>query len=373
MRILYVTQVRLDEPHGGARHVHAVVQGLARRGHGVTVVAPGRDPEPVHGPRWRRVRPGDYRKPGARMEALLAGLSAKVVAERLPQVAYVRISPSSSIVPFTLRRLGVAYLAELNGRSLEELRKAGAPPWKITGAQLTLRSVCRRAACVVAVADNIAEHARTALGASQVEVVENGADVSTAVPGDRDAARRRLGIDPNRTILVFAGSLVPELRLDLLVEAVRCHPEWTLLVAGDGPQRPILEAAAKATPDRIRYLGKVPHDEAVTLLQAADLGVSVRDGDLGMKPFEMAAVGRRMVLLDVPGAQRIADLYPRELHAVSLVRERTPEGLARSIEMALTAEREAPLPREVVDSVRREVGWDRAVDRIEALLRSCAG
>ncbi|MCK6552290.1 glycosyltransferase, partial [Myxococcota bacterium] len=54
MKILFVTQVVVDRPHGGPRHVLAVARELAALGHDVTLLAPGDEP-PVPG--VKRLRP----------------------------------------------------------------------------------------------------------------------------------------------------------------------------------------------------------------------------------------------------------------------------------------------------------------------------
>jgi glycosyltransferase involved in cell wall biosynthesis len=373
VRLVYVTQVRLDTPHGGPRHVHAVVRGLARSGHAVTLIGPGDDTVPADLSRLRRIRPGRTLAPGARLELALAGSVARAVFERSPEVACVRICPSTSAVPETLARLSVPFWLELNGRVIEEMRRSGAPTWKQAMAQASLQWACRRAAGVVAVAENIAEHARRVLRARRVEIIENGADTETAIPGDRTEARRELQLPPGVPIVAFAGSFVPEQQLSLLFEAVLGMPaEVRLILAGDGPGRAQVEAAARAHPNRIQYWGPVAHERAVKLLQAATLCANARDGDLGMKPFEAAAVGRRIVVFEAPGVRRLTELYRPEDRGVEVVQARSAEALRAGIARAIEAESQGPIPRATVERVRRAVGWDRAVDQLEALFQQSA-
>lgn len=369
MRILYVTQVQLDRPYGGARHVLAVTKELAARGHAVELLAPGRDGAP---PGVRR-RPGPSGlAPGVRLEAALAAEVAWAAVRFSPQVGYVRISASSALVPRTLTALQVPYVVELNGCILDELKKLGRSDPAVAAVRFNLWRVLRRARAVVAVEPSVARHASDALGATDVEVIRNGADLEVATPGDRAAARRRLGLEAKGPLLAFAGTLAPELRFDLLFAALEKAPDLGLVLVGDGPQRARVRAAADRLGGQLTWLGSRPHEDAVDALRAADVCVNVRDGIVGMKVFEYAAVGRRFVTFDVAEAPELDALYP-ELDAVHLVRHRTPDGVLSAVRAALEAEaRRGPLPPEAVERARGQVGWDRTARRIEALLHRVA-
>lgn len=368
MRILYVTQVVLDRPHGGPRHVLSVVRHLREQGHEVLLLAPGHD-TPLPG--VQRMRPPSALQPGVRMESVLAARAAEAVVRWRPDVAYVRLSASSSFIPLALWALRVPVVVELNGRLIEELRKLGRSPTAVAVVRFNLRRVVERVHTLVAVEPKIGRHATEVLNAPRVVVIENGADVDAATPGPRAEARARLGLAPPGPLLTFAGTLVPELRLDLLFEVMADRPDLSLVLAGDGPQRDrVAAAAAGPFGRRLRWLGAVPHATAVDCLRAADVCVNVRDGDLGMKSFEYAAVGRRFVNFDVEGVERLTTLFPGH-EAVHLVRERTKEGLLRAITGALDAERSrGPLPAPAVEAVRGRVGWGHTARRIAELLAS---
>ena len=367
MRILFVTQVRLDRPQGGPRHVLAVARCWAEAGHSVALLAPGTDPPD---PGVQRVRPRRVAA-GARLEAALAARLPGLLVRSSPDVAYVRLSATSSLVPFALGALRLPFVTELNGRLLDELAALGRPPAAIAAVRAVQRRVAALAFATVAVEGRIGAHAREALGARDVRVIENGADLRAATPGDRAAARRRLGLAPRTPLLAFAGTLAPELRLDLLAEALRSRPGVQLVVAGDGPARARWEAAIQDLPN-VRYVGPRPHGEAIDLLRAADVCVNVRDGDLGMKALEYAAVGRRFVAFRVDGAERLERLYPGE-RAAFLVEERSAPALGAALDAALDAEAAGPLSAEGIAGARAEVGWERTAARIAAVLDEARG
>lgn len=367
MKILFATQVELDRPYGGARHVSAVARELAKLGHEVTLLAPGHEDAPAG---VKRVRPPRGIGPGARLEAVLAALAARELVAQRFEVAYVRVSASSSLIPLAIAARGVPLVLELNGRILEEMHKLGRPPLAIAVTRRSLRALSRIAEAWVAVEPKIARHAEEALGARNVQVIENGADLDAATPGDRDAAKRALGLDPNARYVAFTGTLVPEQRFDLLLETHARQTKFSLLIAGGGAQAALLEDAAK-TRAGIVLLGSVPHATAIDALRAAHVCINVRDGDLGMKCFEYAAVGRRFVAFRHEGTERLEALYPGE-EAVHLVDERSAAGIAAGIEAALDAEeRLGPIPPEAIQRARGAIGWDHTAKKIAEVLASC--
>ena len=357
MRILYVTQVDLDAATGAARHVIAVTRELATLGHDVTLLAPGT--QPVPGVRHRR--PPAALEAGVKMELALSALVLREVARRRPDAAYVRISASTSAVPAALAGLRVPVVLELNGPILDELANLGRSDTVIAAVGAALAGVIRTARTLVVPLPSVGTHARDALGAEQVVVVANGADLDAARPGDRAAAREALGLPTEPKMIGLVANLAPELRMDLLAEAHRKLAGVALLVVGDGAQRGFVDAMAMATrpSSPVLYLGKLPHPQAVRAVQAVQVCVNVRDGCLGTKSLEYAAVGRRQVAFDTEGADRIAGLYPG-LDAVHLVAERSAVALRAALEAALDAElSRGPLPDDAVAAARANLGWDQ--------------
>lgn len=85
----------------------------------------------------------------------------------------------------------------------------------------------------------------------------------------RRQAREWLEVKEGQPCLLFVGALSPEKDVTTLLEAMRSlSGEMLLLVAGDGPQRDELRAAATGRPN-IRFLG--PTRDPYNLYAAADL------------------------------------------------------------------------------------------------------
>jgi glycosyltransferase involved in cell wall biosynthesis len=304
------------------------------------------------------------------MEAALATRAVTATLTARFDVAYVRVSASTSLVPLGLAARRLPIVLELNGRILAELHARKRPAWAVALARRSLRASTRVACALIAVEPAIARHAESELGARDVRVIENGADLHTATPGDRASARQALGLEATRCYVAYTGTLAPEQRFDLLLDAQRARRSFTLLVAGAGAQAEKIERARAA--GTVRWLGVLPHAAAIQVIRAADVCVNVREGDLGMKCLEYAACGRRLVAFRAAGTERLEALYPG-LDAVHLVDDRTAHAIGQAIDGALEAERaRGPLPPEAVEAARRMLGWDRTARRIADVLAACA-
>jgi glycosyltransferase involved in cell wall biosynthesis len=365
-RLLFVTQVDLDQPSGNARHVLGLARREQRQLHAGVDQRPGRPT--VAG--TRRIRPPAGLRAGTRMELAHAALATGTTLAHRPELAYIRISASTSAVPAALSALRVPIVLELNGPVLSQLELRGRTPLQVAAARASLRGAVRLSRALVAASPALADHAQHELGARRIEIVGNGVELEVAVPGDRGAARRALGLPEELRLVTLVGTLTPELRLDLLAEAHRKLPGVGLLIVGDGAGSDFVKAMSVAsrpsTP--VLHLGAQPHPVAIQAIQAADVCVNVHDTDLALKGLEYAAVGRRQVCFRVAGAERLEQLYPG-LEAVRLVDERSPAALAEALLSALRAERtQGPLPDAAVTLARRELGWERKAERLLEVL-----
>jgi glycosyltransferase involved in cell wall biosynthesis len=78
-------------------------------------------------------------------------------------------------------------------------------------------------------------------------------------------------------------------RIDLLIDAAAADPALNVVVAGDGPDRGRLEqlAAQRGLNGRVRFAGRVPDDELVTLYaRCRAVFYAPIDEDFGMAPYE---------------------------------------------------------------------------------------
>lgn len=144
--------------------------------------------------------------------------------------------------------------------------------------------------------------------AERVGVFARGVDRERFAPGNGTAARERLGLPIDRPIALWVGRMVPVKGLDLLlaawhgVAADGDVPPPLLVLAGDGEQRAMLELAAAALPDRVRFVGSVPNASLPEWYRAADLVVlPSRSEGVPNVLVEGLACGTPFVASDVGG------------------------------------------------------------------------
>jgi len=120
--------------------------------------------------------------------------------------------------------------------------------------------------------------------------------------------QRKFGLDRARRRLLFSGRLVPEKRVDLLIDAfagiANRRPDWDLLIAGDGILRDELQ---RRVPDAVRsrvvWTGFLDRQEPALANHAADVLVLPSDREpWALVVQEAMAAGLVVVSSDVSGA-----------------------------------------------------------------------
>ena len=130
---------------------------------------------------------------------------------------------------------------------------------------------------------------------------------------DRDAARRRLGLD-GQFVVGWIGSFRRFHALEQAVDAVAGLDGTTLLLVGDGPERARVERLARERGVAVRCTGTVPHDEIPEHLAAMDVALVLASSERAfhyspLKLAEYLAAGLAVVApragaLAAPAARR---------------------------------------------------------------------
>lgn len=205
---------------------------------------------------------------------------------------------------------------------------------------LQTRKVLREADFVLTKSDDLRRKAML-MGSppEETRTVLNGCDLSVFHPGDRLEARRRLQLDPQAEAVVYIGRMDVRKGLCELIEAAASlrpqRPNLHLYLVGEGPDRPVLEAAIQshdAAGNIHALLGCAPDDVAVWMA-AADLVTlpSYMEGCPNVV-LEALACGRPVVATNVGGIPEImSDACGR------LVPPREPAALAHALAAVLDA------------------------------------
>ena len=186
-----------------------------------------------------------------------------------------------------------------------------------------------RAAGIITVCNALRDEV-VALGVDPAKVVSlrNGVDLQLFQPVEREAVRARLGL--TRFTLLAVGHLVPVKAQELAVAAMAQLPDVQLLIAGNGPNRGMLEQMARSlgVADRVSLLGAVPQAQLRDYYGAADALVlpSEREGWANVL-LEAMACGTPVIASRVWGTPEVVAAPEAGL----LMAERSAAGVADAV------------------------------------------
>ncbi len=182
----------------------------------------------------------------------------------------------------------------------------------------------KRADAVITVCHALRDEV-VALGvpADKVTSLRNGVDLQLFRPTERTA-------NPLFTLLTV-GHLVPVKAQELIIAALPLMPDVRLVVAGDGPNRGMLEALARElkVEARVQFLGAVPQSQLRDHYGSADALVlaSSREGWANVL-LESMACGTPVVASRVYGTPEVVAAP----EAGVLMDQRTPQGVADAVD-----------------------------------------
>jgi glycosyltransferase involved in cell wall biosynthesis len=341
-----------DQPGGLNRYVRDLLVALERAGASprALVVGPAADAPPFvdvvssHDVALRR-----------RLRAY-----ARVASERAPDADVIDAHFALyAVVPLLLRRFrGRPLVVHFHGPWADESAATGSGRVASSLQRRIERAVYRRADRLVTLSNAFKRLLVERYGVApwDVEVIPPGVDLEHFSPGDRRAARAALGLPPDAWVVATVRRLVPRMGIDALLDAWRLlDAPGVLAVAGDGPSRPALEAAAGTG---VRFLGGVDEEELVELYRAADVTVvpSLALEGFGLAALESLACGTPVLVTDVGG-------LPEAVHGLDVA---VPAGDAR----ALAARLSSTLPSQAECRARAErFSWNDAVTKTLSVYR----
>jgi D-inositol-3-phosphate glycosyltransferase len=178
----------------------------------------------------------------------------------------------------------------------------------------------------------------------RIEIITPGVDHTVFRPGDRAAARRRVGLTGG-PVLLFVGRIQPLKGADLAVRALaEVRDRTAQLVVIGGPSGPdgigeveALHAlvAELGLESRVHFVAPQPHEQLVAFYRAADVCVvPSRSESFGLVALEAAACGTPVVAANVGGLRLLVD----DGATGFLVDERDPAEYAARIDRVLRDE-----------------------------------
>jgi glycosyltransferase involved in cell wall biosynthesis len=198
-----------------------------------------------------------------------------------------------------------------------------------------------------------------------MERIPNGVDFARF---SRPVARPKnvpVGFVP-RNYILYLGRLVHRKGVDLLLDAfaqLTCHSQLALVICGDGPERPVLEAQTKhwGLGKRVFLLGQVKGESKAYLLQNAVCTVvpsRISEG-FPLVVLESYAAGRPVIGTSVPGLKEAIVANQTGLH----VPPESPDGLTMALGRLVADQQWATRLGEHARLFARNRDWWQIADR----------
>lgn len=159
-------------------------------------------------------------------------------------------------------------------------------PWK----KWLLRRICSGATWLITNSEATKRDLLGIVPRAQVSVLTPG--VEQHVLPSRAEARRRLGMDPEKPVVISVARLIPRKGLDIALRVmarVQTNIDADFVVIGDGPDLRRLEAVAEQSRTRVTWIRNADDEEKWKRLAAADVFLlPVRDEGADVEGFGIA-------------------------------------------------------------------------------------
>jgi glycosyltransferase involved in cell wall biosynthesis len=371
MKIAFVYDVIYPYVKGGVeKRIHELATRLSARGHDVHIIGMKY---------WEG--PDSHKKDGVTLHGICPSQELYADGRRtIGEAIYF----SSRLIPFLMREQfdiidcqQFPYFPCFSVRLVSGLRKM---PFVITWHEVwgdywyeylgwtgffgktTERLVSHLTHNSIAVSGTTAEKLSSLGVRDEIPVFPNGID---------PAQIRAVSPAPDASAIIFAGRLIKEKHVDMLVQAVAMilpeNPDLTVVIIGDGPEREAIRFLIRdrGIPDRVLLKPFVEtHDEVIGLMKSSHVCVipSTREG-FGIAALEALACGLPVVTVDHPD-NAIRELITEETGFLSPL---SVEELASTIQTALSR---YPAMKTACIRSAEFYDWDMVVIRLERYYHS---
>jgi glycosyltransferase involved in cell wall biosynthesis len=320
-RIAYLCLQATVQGQASYAHVHEIIKGLEHRGLRVELFQPNYSN--------RKHAPGAF----IRCFEFIRVQARLLLKLKRFECLYIRSHFATLPIALLAKLAGIPVVQEVNG-SYDDLFACW--PWTRMVSRLFIAASRKQweiANAIIVVAHNMGKWVEREAGNSNWYVVPNGADVSIFHPD----AVPELGLSlPEAPYVVFFGALSNWQGIGPLLEAAGCSawPNLALVIAGDGPLRGEVEAAARENP-QIKYLGKLPYRQipAIVAKSIASISPQTLDGMRSitsmspLKVYESMACGVPVIVTEIPGTAEIV----AELNCGLVIPHKDPKAIASTV------------------------------------------
>lgn len=292
-------------------------------------------------------------------------LDRRIAQFRPDAIVSYWVHPDGDVAVRAAHRAGIPAIVMTGGSDVLVYGRQGARRSQI------LR-VLHEADSVVTVSRNLAEVLATdGIDRSKLHVIPRGVDRDVFSPGNRDAARLRLGLPPGRRTVIAVGRLVPVKGFDVLIRAigrlnqsgfpVDCH----ILGGGELRDKLTAEIAQQNLSDQVFLHGAINQADLPDWYRAADLTVlsSLSEGIPNVL-LESISCGTPFVATNVGGVSEIADA---SLHRL------VPAGSYADLALAIhdSFKSSNAKKRDGHAPAFQPLSWNESANQLAAVIESC--
>jgi glycosyltransferase involved in cell wall biosynthesis len=304
MKIFYVAEFdcSLARIGGEAGHVRGIVRSLSRDGHEVFLFAGGWTPNRDETIRFFPVPqvkiPGFY---AISFGILCLPIVLWALVQHKPRVIVSRYYKFVLPLLILARFFQTPMFLEVNSDISSERRVSNGGPVRNAFEAMLEEQSYRLATGIIAVSDSVVDSIRKRFPhlTTPIKMIPNGVDTEIYFPRVAAECRKMLGLEPDRQYIVFSGAFQRYQGLPTLFDALflltQKIPNICLLLAGDGPDRTVVEENLRSghLEKHCHFFGWSSELETAVILGASDICVA---------PYNLLAAGTTEPYLDRYGA-----------------------------------------------------------------------
>ena len=299
-----------------------------------------------------------------------------------PDIVYDRFSLTTLATLWITRLLGIPLVVEVNGIVSDELALSHSANWRLRLQELVEGWVFRASDHLITVTEGIRQWAGSdhSVPLEKIETILNGTNTRKFKPFEKGLARQELGLDPDRPIVGYLGSLYPWCGLEHLIDASPMIVEEIsdalfLIGGGQAEMKWELERRVKhlGMEQHFVFQGEVPWDRAALFISAFDVAVAPaqftkRTGISPLKLYAYLACERPVVGTDLQGLGNILEEKKVGKSFPVGMKEELAEAVVLLLQDREMATKMGKRGRELV---LKSHTWERVVEKTLDLLNRC--
>jgi glycosyltransferase involved in cell wall biosynthesis len=172
----------------------------------------------------------------------------------------------------------------------------------------------------------------------KIDVVPSGTDIKHFFPQDSMEPKKKIGLNPSRPVIGFAGIFYPHQGVDTIIHAakyvLKSYPDALFLIVGSGMMEKPWKDLAKSEGAESCFIftGQIPYENMPTYFNSMDIFVAPFASNRGetspLKVLDALACGKVVIASDIPSLHLLADEFNGSIVAIP---PDDPVELARTI------------------------------------------